>query len=131
MPGYHCPLCGGVLREVFYNPCSLLNRDQWQALRAGDFCCDTCPGDESWNGKKYFWRRELAPSERETAMAPQVQVSGRLEGSFADLEARLLRLIVEEQEQLAPDTIRLAVLCDAVRGLRELLVLSQRVQPGV
>jgi hypothetical protein len=39
----------------------MLNDDQFDAVRAGDWYCDTCPSNERGNtGYRYFWTRELA-----------------------------------------------------------------------
>ena len=54
-----CPKCNGPLKEVTYQSNSMLNRDQFDAVRAGDFYCTSCKGSESSSGYKYFWLREL------------------------------------------------------------------------
>lgn len=55
-----CPQCGGELREVTYSRDGMLNSEQFDAVRAGDYFCKKCPGKESNDGYKYFWKRDLA-----------------------------------------------------------------------
>jgi len=37
----------------------MLNDDQFDAIKAGDFYCDQCPGDRGKSGLRYFWKAEL------------------------------------------------------------------------
>ena len=55
-----CPICKGPLKEVLYPSGSMLNREQFQAIRAGDFYCESCKGTEAASGYKYFWKKDLA-----------------------------------------------------------------------
>lgn len=48
-----CPLCGEPLRKVRY-PGGMLNREQWESLRLGDWFCDS-HGEES----RYFFDKDL------------------------------------------------------------------------
>jgi len=55
-----CPQCGSPLQPVLQSPNSPLNRDQFDAVKAGDYYCETCPDND--RGKKllcYWWEREL------------------------------------------------------------------------
>jgi hypothetical protein len=58
----NCPQCGKPLEEVRYPSDSMLNRDQWESVRAGDWWCKSCP----YNGRAknligaYFWDSEVA-----------------------------------------------------------------------
>ena len=54
-----CPLCKGPLHEVHYNRDSMLNRYQFDAVKAGDYYCESCKGTEAATGFKYFWKSEL------------------------------------------------------------------------
>jgi hypothetical protein len=54
-----CPACGTELREVLYPPGSLLNRDQWNTVKAGDYYCIICTSDRCATGYRYYWKREL------------------------------------------------------------------------
>jgi hypothetical protein len=56
-----CPTCARALHKVMRPSGSMLNDDQFDAVRAGDWYCDTCPSNERGNtGYRYFWTRELA-----------------------------------------------------------------------
>lgn len=49
-----CPTCKAALTKVVQDSNSLLNSDQFDSLKPGDWYCTTCPPDE---GQKYkFWR---------------------------------------------------------------------------
>jgi hypothetical protein len=39
----------------------MLNRDQFEATRAGDFYCTKCRSDKAKSGYAYFWEKELEP----------------------------------------------------------------------
>ena len=58
-----CPQCQGPLSKVTYPPGSMLNREQFDSQRAGDFYCTTCPGDEAYTGHKYWWKSDLEPTQ--------------------------------------------------------------------
>jgi hypothetical protein len=57
-----CPECGKALRPVHYTG-GYLNRDQWEAVRAGDWFCESCKGTRSGSGYRYFWNGELVTVE--------------------------------------------------------------------
>lgn len=58
-----CPLCKNELQPVLQERGSVLNEDQFAAVRAGDYYCTRCPDNGRGNtGYRYFWARELAPS---------------------------------------------------------------------
>lgn len=55
-----CPQCGGELNKVERSPNSPLNQYQFDAVKAGDYFCNVCPG----NGRGrvewcYWWESEL------------------------------------------------------------------------
>lgn len=55
-----CPSCGKPLQKVERSPSSPLNQEQFDAAKAGDFFCDTCPSNERGNARfRYYWKREL------------------------------------------------------------------------
>jgi hypothetical protein len=56
----NCPQCGACLREVCYPEGSMLNREQFDAVRAGDYYCTNCKGTEARTGWKYWWKREIS-----------------------------------------------------------------------
>ena len=47
-----CPDCGARLMVVHYPAGSMLNEEQWESVRAGDFYCDSC--------NAHYWQRELS-----------------------------------------------------------------------
>ena len=54
-----CPRCGKPLKRVRYPSGSMLNEDQFDSQRAGDWYCESCPGDRGNTGYRYFWSNEL------------------------------------------------------------------------
>jgi hypothetical protein len=43
----------------------MLNDDQFDAIRAGDWYCNTCPSNGRGNTPyRYFWNRELLTDEQ-------------------------------------------------------------------
>jgi hypothetical protein len=59
-----CPNCNGSARPVTQSN-SYLNSDQFDAIRAGDYYCETCPEEagtakKSQSGYAYFWERDIA-----------------------------------------------------------------------
>jgi hypothetical protein len=58
-----CPGCGKKLQLVTQGPNSMLNKDQFDSVKAGDFYCETCPlrpGKVIANsGYAYYWSNEL------------------------------------------------------------------------
>lgn len=62
---FRCPFCQGPLRPVLQPAGSMLNQDQFAAIRAGDYYCVQCKGEQSATGFRYFWRHELAALEEE------------------------------------------------------------------
>jgi uncharacterized protein YbaR (Trm112 family) len=55
-----CPSCRNPLKAVTQSENSMLNEEQFNAVRAGDYYCDICPsngrGDTEY---KYYWENEL------------------------------------------------------------------------
>lgn len=55
-----CPVCGKPLEQVRYNRDSMLNESWWDAVKAGDYFCRTCPGNERGkSGFCYWWKWEV------------------------------------------------------------------------
>jgi hypothetical protein len=54
-----CPQCDGRLLRVIYLSGSMLNREQFDESKAGDYYCTKCKGDEARTGFKYFWERDF------------------------------------------------------------------------
>lgn len=52
-----CPTCGETLIAVRYS--GYLNSDQWDAIKGGDWYCNTCTDQSIVNGKKHWHDREL------------------------------------------------------------------------
>lgn len=57
-----CPQCGGPLRKVRQSPTSPLNRDQFDARKAGDYYCETCPDNDRGNSKLCYWWEDELPA---------------------------------------------------------------------
>ncbi len=56
----NCPQCNQVLYKVRQSPNSPLNSEQFASIRAGDWYCKTCKGNEAERTKyKYFWDKDL------------------------------------------------------------------------
>ena len=53
-----CPVCNIQLMEVRQAEGSLLNEQQWAAVRAGDYYCQNCPPDKDMR-YKYWWKKEV------------------------------------------------------------------------
>ena len=58
IPIDRCPLCDKPLDRV-YNTGGVLNDEQFDSVRAGDFYCSNCSGAEAKTGYKYWWSFEL------------------------------------------------------------------------
>ena len=55
-----CPNCQKRLKAVHFDPQSMLNRDQFESIKAGDWFCSTCTGDRGKRtGYRYYWDREV------------------------------------------------------------------------
>lgn len=55
-----CPNCNTDLIKVCYPSDSMLNRDQWESQRAGDYYCPNCPDNgRGKSGHCYFWNKEI------------------------------------------------------------------------
>ena len=54
-----CPQCKKPLEEVRYPDGCMLNRDQFDSIRAGDYYCTSCKGNEAKSGFKYWWEKEV------------------------------------------------------------------------
>jgi hypothetical protein len=55
-----CPSCKNPLQPVKQSPNSLLNAEQFDAIKVGDYYCETCPSNG--RGKTnycYYWTHEL------------------------------------------------------------------------
>lgn len=59
----NCPKCNGVLERV--PPSNWLNADQYAAVKAGDWFCETCPDNERGaSGLCYWWDSEVEEHNR-------------------------------------------------------------------
>lgn len=55
-----CPKCNEPLTKVEYPHGSMLNRDQWESMIAGNWFCKKCPGnDRGKSGLCYWWDHEV------------------------------------------------------------------------
>lgn len=60
-----CPQCGRELERVRQSENSPLNRDQFDAVKAGDWYCLACPSNDRGNlPYSYFWDYELEAFEK-------------------------------------------------------------------
>lgn len=59
-----CPVCAGELKSVT-NETGWMNSEQFDSVKAGDFYCEHCKGEEGKSGHKYFWDKDL-PKNVET-----------------------------------------------------------------
>lgn len=58
-----CPRCDKPLKAV--PPSKWLNAEQWEAVKAGDYFCDSCPSNDRGNGRfHYFWAAEVEAADR-------------------------------------------------------------------
>lgn len=53
-----CPNCSAYLKKVRYDPNSMLNADQFDAVKRGDWFCEKCA--DSGETYRYFWESDLA-----------------------------------------------------------------------
>jgi hypothetical protein len=61
-----CPQCGKDLHKVCNPSDSLMNDNQFDAMRAGDWYCDNCPSNGRGNSPyAYFWDREVTTRQSE------------------------------------------------------------------
>jgi len=89
-----CPTCGETLVAVRYS--GYLNSDQWDAIKGGDWYCNTCTDPSIVNGKKHWHDRELETityqqCSRCTALADPPPPDTR-DAALRLAEAELLRL---------------------------------------
>ena len=56
---YQCPNCNQSLKKVIPSFDSKLNPEQWDSIKAGDYFCNHCKGNEGKSGFKYYWKNEL------------------------------------------------------------------------
>lgn len=63
-----CPQCGGTLQRVPGS--NWLNSDQYAAVKAGDWFCETCPDNgRGQSGLCYWWDSEIDAHERQLCEA--------------------------------------------------------------
>ena len=56
-----CPACGNALRLVKQSENSPLNEYQFDSVKAGDYYCEKCTGDQAQGSTfRYWWTRELS-----------------------------------------------------------------------
>jgi hypothetical protein len=58
---YKCPKCGKPLTRVRQREPKMLNDEQFDSMKAGDYVCEAgCKGNRGISGLLYFWEHELA-----------------------------------------------------------------------
>lgn len=55
MNAIECSVCQKPLKKVEQSPDSMLNEQQFAAIRAGDYYCEKCDGIVN----RYFWKKEI------------------------------------------------------------------------
>lgn len=61
----NCPTCKAPLHVVRQSPHSMLNAEQFDAVKPGVWFCDRCNDPESHTGRKYWWNRQITESGQE------------------------------------------------------------------
>lgn len=92
---HNCPQCGNPLYRVLNPSFSMLNDEQFAAVRAGDWYCSECKSDAAASGYKYYWDEDL-PKNPEAAR-PTV---GALEAARREGAVAALRYASEEAETM-------------------------------
>ena len=60
MSNPNCPQCGEPLQRVRQSENSMLNSEQFDAIRAGDYFCEGCPPNgRSRTAYCYWWESEV------------------------------------------------------------------------
>ena len=59
-----CPECGVSMERVEQGSPRMLNADQYDAIKPGDWFCRHCPGDRGKSGYLYLWNREVTLHDR-------------------------------------------------------------------
>lgn len=77
-----CPTCKTALKEVVQDSHSLLNSDQFDALKPGDWYCETCAPDEGHNYK--YWRNSQVLIQKSTIDEVTPAFIESLECAFVD-----------------------------------------------
>jgi len=65
-----CPDCGRGLLNVEYPHGSMLNEEQFESAKEGDFFCAWCKDSNTKTGYKYFWERDLKPTSEKLKACP-------------------------------------------------------------
>ena len=55
----NCPICQKKLELVEQPASSLLNEEQWKAIRCGDWFCRCCPPLLDGDKYRYFWNEDV------------------------------------------------------------------------
>lgn len=66
-----CPKCGQYVEQITQPRDSPLNKDQWDAVRCGDYYCDSC--------RRYYWLA-LVPSTKQSAYSTRTEVDHTRKG---------------------------------------------------
>ena len=89
-----CPQCGNELERVTQSSWSMLNAEQFDVVRAGDYYCEVCPDNGRGNGRKCYWWERVdmgtpEPSQQSTIDALKLE-NKRLKAVIAeDTQVRL------------------------------------------
>lgn len=66
----HCPQCDTELEVIRQSSSSPLNSDQWDAVKAGDYCCHKCPPNKETNSGKFYYLWTWEVTKRPFALKP-------------------------------------------------------------
>jgi hypothetical protein len=109
MTNYTCPQCKGELKEVTNNSL-FMNKDQFDAEKAGDFYCERCPGND--RGKQprcYWWTSEV----RKPDIRPEVIVEANK--AIDKVRDIVKRLTQAEKDYLQKHSAEYLKLVDTIR----------------
>lgn len=92
-----CPQCGAALTKVRNPAGSSLNDDQFDAVKAGDWYCASCPSNDRGNSSHCYW------NDSEVKFAIK-------EGTFAVIpvgdEVRVCQITAEDTEEKDTEIVR-------------------------
>lgn len=130
-----CPQCFSPLKGVTQSQNSPLNEYQFDAVKAGDYYCALCKGDESNTGFKYWWTRDLKVFPCSCGLDALLHAEAEAEDIIRDLvtdlqrveeDRRQLKAIVEAMDAPAPYILKLQEHIQRVEEERDALVQEWR-----
>lgn len=99
-----CPQCGRELERVTQGEYAMLNSEQFDAVKAGDYACGTCPdNNRGKSGKAYFWEREIIDTQsRGLTDTESLREIAKIAGQSCDEDVIMAveRVLASASEQL-------------------------------